>query len=125
MELTDQEKKDILDSVLRKISHIGDKDYQRRVWINGEGPECDDFIETVCVFFHVVEIVLERPKEFGLHDDCLHTLEKFFELFEKFSDENDLPQLFIDTLEWTKITIMANEVLAAFGYKNRNSSEHT
>ena len=44
-------------------------------------------------------------------------LKKFRDNFKKFSDKNVLPQLFIDTPEWTKITIMANEVLQAFGYQ--------
>ena len=116
MKLSDEEKKDMLECVLRKIFHIGDKDYQRRVWIRGEGPEVDDFTETVCVFFYAAEIILERPKEFGLTADRLHILEEFSKIFEKFSEENDFPQLFIDTPEWTHITLMAKEVVHAFDY---------
>ncbi|MDE3046685.1 MAG: hypothetical protein KGJ02_08630 [Verrucomicrobiota bacterium] len=117
MQLTEQEKKDILDCVLTTISHIGDKNYQKRIWIQGKGPEVDDFDETICHFFQEGDGVIEKYKDFGLTEIQLHLLRKFRDEFEKFSDENDLPQLFIDTPEWTKITMMAKEVLAAFDYQ--------
>jgi hypothetical protein len=74
----------------------------------------------VCVFFHVVEIVLDNSNEFGLNSDRFHALEMFSKLFEKYSDENDHPLEFIDTPAWTKITLMAKDVLRAF---ERNSSQ--
>lgn len=45
-------------------------------------------------------------------------LKKFYQEFRQFSDNNDLPKLFIDTPEWTHITEMAQEVLNAFNYKS-------
>ena len=49
--LTNESKKQILEFFLEIVEGISDKDYQGRVWIRGEGPECDDFDETVCNFF--------------------------------------------------------------------------
>ena len=37
--------------------------------------------------------------------------------YKTFWVENDLPQQFVDTPEWTKITIMAKEILVAFDHQ--------
>ena len=116
MQLTDEAKKSILDFVLRLIGHIADIEYQKRVWIRGEGPEVDDFDETVCHFFQEGDGVIEKYKDFGLTENQLQVLKKFRNQFEEFSDKNDFPEEFIDTPEWKKITEMAKEVLKAFHY---------
>ena len=48
--LTEEDKKYILNEFLINISHISNKEYQRRIWIKGEGPECGDFDEAICPF---------------------------------------------------------------------------
>ena len=49
--LTNKAKKQILMSVLETVEHVSNKEYQKRVWIQGEGAEVDDFDETCCNFF--------------------------------------------------------------------------
>ena len=107
----------ILLSTLNNINGISDKNYQRRVWINNEGPEWDDFVETVCHFFPDVDGILEHYREFGLTEEQYYSLKNFRDKFELFSNENDFPELFIDTPEWDEITKMAKEVLKAFNYQ--------
>jgi hypothetical protein len=116
LSLSEEDKKYILNEYLGNIYHISDKDYQRRIWIQGEGPECDDFDETVCYHSSMTDSIFEEYETYGISKIQLDLLKKFHEKFKKFWKQNDLPQLFIDTLEWTKITIMAKEVLHAFGY---------
>ncbi len=113
----DIDKKQILDSFIRIVDHISDKEYQKRVWIRGDGPQCDDFVETVCFFFPEAEGILENYKQFGITSSQYRILVKFHGLFRTFSDENDWPEKFIDTPEWEKITEMAKEVLKAFNYQ--------
>ena len=117
MSLTKEERDYILKEFLRDISHISDKKYQKRIWILGMGPECDDFDETVCRYSSSVDSIFTEHKDYGVSDAQLNILKKFHEEFERFWIENDLPQLFIDTPEWTKITLMAKEVLQAFSYQ--------
>ena len=102
--LTNEEKKHILNKFLKNISHISDKDYQRRIWIKGEGAECDDFDETCCRFFDDGSSVLEKNKDFWIK-------------FEAFADDNNWPHKFIDTPKWNEITEMAKEVWKVFDYK--------
>lgn len=117
MGLTSEDRKYILKEHLRNISHISDKEYQKRIWIKGEGPEVDDFDETCCNFFGDGDPILENYKEFGLTEVQYHLLKKFRDEFRAFSDENYWPPKFIDTPEWSRIVNLAKEVLKAFNYQ--------
>ena len=111
----DTERKQIVQTFLGIVNHISDKDYQKRAWIKGEEA---DFDETCCVFFGIGDSIIEKYKDFEITEDQYQLLKKFRDELEKFSDNNDLPQLFIDTPEWTKITLMAKKVLEVFNYHN-------
>ncbi len=115
--LTKENRKYILNEYLRNIHHIYEKEFQRRIWIRGEGPECQSFDDAVCDFFDIGDPILYEYKEFGISEIQFSLLKKFRDEFQKFSDDNDLPQLFIDTPEWTRITLMAKEVLESFNYR--------
>ena len=119
MELTDQAKRDILNCVMEEVALISNKERQKKRWIQGEGP---DFDETVCVFLHEGDGVLEKFKDFGITECQYRILKKFRDDFEAFADENDWPPAFIDTPEWTKITLMAKKVLEVFKYQSRDGN---
>lgn len=110
-----------METFLRIIDHISDKEYQQRIWIRGEGPEVDDFDETVCHFSQLGDGILEDHVDFGLTECQYRLLENFRSKFEMFYREHDFPQEFINTPEWKKITDMAKEVLTAFNYRRRLS----
>jgi hypothetical protein len=121
--LTDEERRYILNEFLADIRGIADIDYQKRIWILGEGPECDDFGETRCRFFGTASAILEEYKKFHITDVQYRLTLKFSEEFEAFcrgpSLEYYLPELFINTPEWAKITERAKEVLKAFNYTKK------
>lgn len=118
--LTEEDRKYILNEHLRNIHHISDKEYQKRVWIQGKGPECDDFDETCCHFFDDGDPILENYKDFGITEAQYKVLRKFRDAFRTFSDENNWPPEFIDTPEWAKIMSLAKEVLKAFNYRKND-----
>jgi len=117
--LSNEEKKHTLNEYIRIISHIQDKFYQKRIWILCEGPECQAFDDAVCDFFDIGDPILKNYKEFGVTENQYKLLKKFRDQFKSFSDENDFPELFIDTPEWTKIMDMAKDVLKAFNYSKK------
>ena len=117
MNLSDGDRKEILNGFIRIFTRIYNKEYQKRVWIEGKGPECDDFDDTVCDFFGISDSIIENYKVFGITDKQRQLLIAFSKKFRIFSDEHDWPQEFIDTPEWTRITEMAKEVLKAFHWK--------
>ena len=120
MEFTEQHKKRLLGYYLKNISHIASREYQERVWIRAEGPEVDDFTETVCYFFDLGDPILENYKEYKISEEQYQILLKFRNFFESFVDLDDRPYLekdFIDTPEWQSVMNRAKEVLQAFHYQ--------
>jgi hypothetical protein len=117
--LSDESKNDILNFVLKLVYNISNKDYQKRVWIRGEGPECDDFSETVNHFFNECGPLLDEYKDFRLTNSQYITLKTLYDEFDNFLD---LPSLydhidFISTPEWENVMEKAKDVLQEFNYR--------
>jgi hypothetical protein len=121
MNLSDADKKYTLNEFLRNISHISDEPYQKRVWILGEGPECDDFDESMCHFFDDGDPVLNDYKNFGITEAQYHLLIKLRDQLDSFSQYDYPPQKFIESSEWKKIMLMASETLEAFNYRKNST----
>ena len=108
------DRKQIMETFIRMIDHISNKEYQKRAWINGEEA---DFDEAVCLFFGDCGPILENYQDFGITEFQYQLLKKLSDEFRIFADNNDLPEKFIDTLEWKQIMSLAKDVLKAFDYK--------
>ena len=119
MEFTEDEKKQIVKGFVDIFFRIADKEYQKRVWIRGEGPECDDFTDVTCDFFGECDSIIDNSEYFGITQLQKKMLILFRSLYSDFlKEKNKYPNPdFIDSPEWTKITMMARKVLQAFGYK--------
>ena len=120
-------RKQVLDLFLETIECISNKEYQMRVWVRGEGPECDDFTETVCCFFDHEEFILRDYKKYGITESQYLILKKFRDEFEYFVDEfhTEIEEEFIDTPEWARIMSLAKEVLEVFNYKKDSTPKMT
>ena len=116
MNVSDDIKKTVLSNILDEIGCISDKEYQRRTWIKGEGP---DFDEACCRLFddNQFDYVLDKYQDYKITDRQYQVSKIFRDGFRTFSDENHWPPEFIDTPEWGKIMMMAKDVLKAFDYK--------
>lgn len=108
--------KKILKSFLETVSYIADISYQHRVWIKGEGPECQSFDDLVCDFFDLGEPIFEDHKSFGIFEVQFKILMNFKDDFDLFCDKYDQPVDFIDSSDWKMIVNMAQDVLNAFNY---------
>jgi len=75
--LTDEERNYILKEHLRIIHHISDKEYQRRIWIRGEGLECSNFGDAVNNYASDAVEILQNYKKYGISQTQLEALEKF------------------------------------------------
>ena len=116
--LTEDNRKDILNSFLETIKSISDVEYQRRAWIRGEPPGTD-FDETVNNYSLDAEGILEHYKDFEITEIEFQILKKFDKQFCDFYRKNNWPKEFIDTQEWAKIMNLAKEVLKAFDYQKK------
>jgi len=120
VKFTDEQKKQIVKGFVKIFTRISNKEYQIRVWIEGKGPECDDFDDTVNDFFGECDSILENHKEFGITESQYELLVKFRDAFKAFSDDNYFPHEFIESPEWKKIMEMAKDVLKAFNYQTKS-----
>lgn len=117
MKLTNEQKNQIMETFLRNINIVSDKEYQKRIWIEGQGPECHSFEELVTYYFDESDAILLSYKEFGITEKQRELLIKFHRPLKDFSDQNDFPQYFINSPEWDTIVEMAKNVLNAFNYQ--------
>lgn len=117
---TEDDKKYILNEFLDNIYGISNKEYQERVWIRAEGPECYSYESAVNDFFdNGDEFIMKYYKNF-------HITEKQYQSFIKLRDEFDnfhishssYPPDFINTAEWEKIMNLAKNVLDEFEYQH-------
>ncbi len=110
-------RKQVVEGFLQNLYRISNKEYQRRIWIEGAGPECHDFDEAANDFFDDGEPILQNYQDYGFSQNQYRLLKKFHDEFRIFADNNDFPEEFIDTPEWERIINLAKDVLKAFDYK--------
>lgn len=117
--LTEQARMEIIQTLIRIIHHFSDKEYQKRIWIEERGPECDSYDDAVCIFYDMGDPVMDNPSEYKLTDPQVNIFKIFREELEEFSDENHWPPFFIDSPEWDQIIRRAKEVLEVFNYEKK------
>jgi len=109
----------ILINYLEIISGIADREYQERVWIRGEGPECDDYTESICHFFDDGDPIISNYEAYEITKTQLDSLVKLREVIREFNSSVrlDLGPDFLYSVEWVNVTLMAQQVMKAFGYQ--------
>ena len=58
MDFSTEAKKQIVEGFVEIFTRIASKKFQQRIWINGEGPDIDDFDDTVNEYFIEVDSIL-------------------------------------------------------------------
>lgn len=117
MSLSEADRKNILRQHLDHITDLSDIEYQKRVWVKGEGPECEDFDEAVNFFYTFSNIILPHYQDYKINQQQHDVLVNFSHIFKAFAKNHYWPENFIYTDEWKKIMGMAKELLVAFNYK--------
>lgn len=112
-------RKAILDNFLDNITNISDREYQKRVWIRAEGPECDDLSETICEFCDGVRIIFTDYKNYNITDAQYRLMLELRNEFKAFYNTHYDPSEFIYSPEWEKIMQMAKNVLIAFNFQKK------
>lgn len=113
------DRKKVVEFLLQTLYSISDKEYQKRIWIEGAGPEWDNFDEAVNDFFDDGDPVLENYQAYGLSDVQYQLLKKFRDEFKVFKRGNYFPEEFVDSPEWGEIMNLAKDVLKAFNYQKK------
>lgn len=106
---------EIREKVLRRLTEnlkdMSDIDYQKRVWLRGEGPEVDSYCEFVNTFYPDIENVLENFDDFNLTEQQRIQIARLYNEFDKFKHTYYDEYEFIDSQEWKEIRELAAETL--------------
>ena len=101
------------------IEEVSDAEYQVRIWVKGEGPECSSFVEVMCSFFDDAQAgyVLENHKEFGLSPEQTKALETLFFALSEYS--KNTPDIMLDAdvvkdPKWIEIQHIAKNTVVVF-----------
>ena len=123
MDLSDVVKKQIMETFIESIDIIADEEFQKRVWIEGRGPECHSYDDFVNYFFNTSESILSKYISFNITDNQMKILKNFHDTLEDFNCKNSYePQDFISSTDWKKIIEIAKKVLNSFNYRKKSAS---
>lgn len=110
-----------IDGVLGVVDNIQDLEYQKRVWLRGEGPEVSTFGDTVCNFFDDYDadgLLARSPKESGLTELQYTKLKEFRDVLNEYSDKifaaKSSDAFILADPRWDEIRALAQQVLDAF-----------
>ena len=110
-----------LRKVLGVVADIGDREFQERVWIRGEGPEVSSFDEIMCTLFDdsQLDALIDECRSLGLHKEGIDGLAGLRDALNAYPDREDRSSdaEIVRDPKWIEITERANEVLARFPFK--------
>lgn len=120
-----ENRKQILQDFLQKISHIGDREYQKRVWIDGQGSGNNDFEAHMNYFFYKGWSVLKNHKELKFTDGQYSLLSDLRGQLVLFRNKKGPIQEILNCPEWQKVVAIAEEVLQTFDQDQRELAKLT
>lgn len=115
----------ILEEFLKIVVRLSDEQYQERVWVRAEGPECNDIDDTVNDFFDDGEPLFEKYQEYGIGEHQYEVLMKLHKKLRFFTDTYGVyyPNKSTITLvrmpQWAEVRKTAQEVLKAFNFPKK------
>lgn len=105
--------------LLDVIKNIQDKEYQERIWIRAEGPECSDFGDTMNDFFDFYDGIKDfenKYAEYGINAKQYLLLNRLYQQLRDYCDITPISPKDKDILadpRWQKIRDFAKEVYVA------------
>ena len=106
-----------IDNYLDTVQSGASLSYQKRIWIKHEGPEVEDFQEFLC-FLGDFGLHLDE-KQYKLSKHQLKLISEYSKMVRYFHLNYSSEEEFIETPEWANAIKKANEILNAFGVKER------
>jgi len=95
-----------------ELEIISNAQYQKRVWVKGNGPECDCYIENMCRLGGDYDCLFEAPKEFGYTEEQLNLLTQLWTLLDEYDEPGEGTDAeIVNDPEWDKIRQFAKKTL--------------
>ena len=95
------------------IDPMADREYQIRIWVKGDGPECDSFDETINEFYYFFDILDSNYKEYGLIDEefkLIRELEEKVDAFCEVTPVIGIDSEIVNDPRWVLITEFAKKI---------------
>lgn len=113
-------KRNVLHEIYSLLAEFSDRDYQKRVWLEGRGPEVSCFADATIGFISGVEIDHVIGVEWGQWDLPVEPLQllrefrkKLGEYVDKSGSDPPIDQVLTDP-EWDKVSQLAARVMESF-----------
>ncbi|MEI8300775.1 MAG: hypothetical protein WCG10_04085 [Chlamydiota bacterium] len=122
----DQIRAQILEEFLKNIGCIADEQYQQRVWVRAEGPECNDIHDAVCDFFDDGNPILEKYQDYGITSSQLNALWTLHRELSEFTDMEGVcnpyksTEKLVQMPKWQEIRNLAKQVLEEFNFHQKS-----
>lgn len=117
-----EKRKQILQVLLQKLSHLGDQEYQKRMWIDGQGSKDNDFKAHIDYFFYKGWSLLKNYKELKFTDDQYSLLSNLRGQIILFQNKKVPIQEILNFPDWKKIVALAKEVLQTFDHDQNSDT---
>ena len=101
--------------LIEVIKDLQDEDYQKRIWVLGEGPECDSFGEAINSFFDYYDSLKDelQSEKYGLRKKEIAMIHSLAEKLEQYCEitptSPDVKKVFKDP-KWQEIRNFAKQV---------------
>jgi hypothetical protein len=107
-------------NILDIVQEFSSEEFQKRVWLEGKGPEVSSFIEAACGFFddnNADELIDVQWRQVGLTEEQRNKLAHFrdaLEVLNKRTPETPNDADILNDPEWPKIRQLAKDAFNAF-----------
>lgn len=109
--MIDPSRRNSFESFTLLLRSMSDIDYQKRVWLRGEGPEVDSYCEFVNNFYSDFQYLFRESETYNLTKAQTKQLQKLYDEFDKFKHTYYDEYEFIDSPEWKEMRELTAETL--------------
>ena len=107
--------------IVHGIRSLSDPLYQKRIWVEGKGPEVDSYDDTITYFSDMCELIFEAPLDYeGIDVENLKLLKRLYLMvmdYDSNLDNGRAPQevnCILEDPKWHQIQEFAGDVFRKF-----------
>ena len=106
-------KKEWFELIIQQIREISDKEFQKRVWVNADGPKVSSYSEVMCKLYddYIFESYIEKYKS-EIPSSMLIKLKSLNNMLNDYNiSDSKTDAEIIEDLEWKKIIGLAKQII--------------
>jgi len=107
--------------VIYGIGGLSDPFYQKRIWVEGKGPEVDSYDDAITYFSDMCELIFEAPSDYeGINGENLELLKTLYQMVMDYDRNLHVARTpedvscILEDPKWHKIQVFARDVFQTF-----------